>query len=564
MFKEPTIIQLSNYIKPEIKESNFREWVLNGDYNSFYQYLIDRYNGSTTHSAIINKKTELMYGKGLTLKNESQYPEDLVKLYNLFPKKELRRVISDFELFGSCAFQVVKNAKGEPLNCYHIPRQTLAPEKMDDEGDIKAYFYCKNWKKAGQNPPERMPVFGFEGKKETSIVVVEPYKAGKFYFADPKYLAGLQYAQLEEEISNYSINHIKNGLSAGYILTFPTAQPMNDEQVDDIERRVKSKLTSSGNAGNVIISFVDNKEQAPVIEVIPTNNSHEAWAFWTEEARKQIMVAHGVTSPILFGIKDNTGFGNNAEELNTAFELYFNTELKPSQEILLEAFELVARKANISQEIEFRQMVIVSNDMREETKLSNQKKKDVANDNQIAEELLQFGEPEDDEYELLVAYEVTEENAAEDITINLASVVTGTPSKPSEQDTSIFKVRYAYAPSVVHENSREFCRKMVKASYVYRKEDIEKAGEKIVNAGWGLNGADTYSIWKYKGGGACHHFWERRIYLKKNNKKITVSQATKELMKLGIEERKNARWATNEKDVAKRPIDMPKKGFVNK
>lgn len=560
--REPIIFQLSNYIKPIIKEENGKDWVLNGKNNDFYQYLIDRYNGSTTHSAIINKKTELMYGKGLILKNETTYPADLVKLYNLFPKKELRRVISDFELFGSCAFQVVKDKGGNPLNCYHIPRQSLAPEKMNEDGEIEAYYYSKNWKNTIKNKPERIPVFGFEGKKELSIVVVEPYKAGKFYFADPKYLAGLQYAQLEEEISNFAINHIKNGLSAGYILNFNNGVPPTEELIADAERRVKQKLTSSGNAGNVILSFNDNKENAPTIEVIPTNNSHEAWQFWVDEARKQIMVAHGVTSPIIFGIKDNTGFGNNAEELETAFELYMNTELKPAQEILLEAFENVARKADIAQELEFKQMVLVSNDMREETQLSSQKKKNVANDNDIAEALLQYAEDEDADYDLIFAHEVDDSN--DDFELNLATSFEGYPNTASEQDTTVFKVRYAYAPKVVHENSREFCKKMVQAGRVFRKEDIEKAGNEVVNKGWGLNGADTYSIWKYKGGGACHHYWERRIYLRRNNKKISVTEAQKMLMQMGVDERKNARWETNDKDVAKRPIDMPKKGFVNK
>ena len=36
---------------------------------------------------------------------------------------------------------------------------------------------------------------------------------------------------------------------------------------------------------------------------------------------------------------------------------------------------------------------------------------------------------------------------------------------------------------------------------------------RAVNPGWGPKGADTYSIWLYKGGGACHHFWMRKTYM---------------------------------------------------
>ena len=54
---------------------------------------------------------------------------------------------------------------------------------------------------------------------------------------------------------------------------------------------------------------------------------------------------------------------------------------------------------------------------------------------------------------------------------------------------------------------------MVKAKKIYRKEDIELMSTRAVNPGWGPKGADTYSIWLYKGGGACHHFWTRKTYM---------------------------------------------------
>ena len=144
----------------------------------------------------------------------------------------------------------------------------------------------------------------------------------------------------------------------------------------------------------------------------------------------------------------------------------------------------------------------------------------------------------------------------------MARVITSDEDAKSTQDTSIFKVRYRYAPEHLSDNSRIFCRKMIGAKKVYRKEDIIKANNRVVNEGWGPRGANKYNIWFYKGGGNCKHYWERRIYLKKNNERISVTQAQRELMKLGITERKNARWVTNEKEVARLPHDMPNNGFL--
>ena len=155
--------------------------------------------------------------------------------------------------------------------------------------------------------------------------------------------------------------------------------------------------------------------------------------------------------------------------------------------------------------------------------------------------------------------------------IGLASTGSAKPNAKSEQDGEVddmkFKVRYQYAPlketmkggkSV----SRDFCKKMIAAKKIYRKEDIMAMSEKAVNAGWGLNGAATYDIWLYKGGGGYHHFWMRKTYMAKGVKpdaknpraEVSVNKAKKEGFKPEV----------NNPKVAKRPKDMPNQGFVNK
>ena len=88
--------------------------------------------------------------------------------------------------------------------------------------------------------------------------------------------------------------------------------------------------------------------------------------------------------------------------------------------------------------------------------------------------------------------------------------------------------------------------------------------QRAVNAGWGLNGASTYDIWLYKGGGDCHHFWMRKTYIAKGSRlkpdvgnpkaEISVNKARKAGINLPV----------NAEEVAMRPTDMPNNGFVNK
>ena len=105
---------------------------------------------------------------------------------------------------------------------------------------------------------------------------------------------------------------------------------------------------------------------------------------------------------------------------------------------------------------------------------------------------------------------------------------------------------------------------MMKAGKVYRKEDIELAGSKVVNPGFGPNGAETYNLWLYKGGPNCKHFWERRIYLRKNNNKITVTKALDMILELEPAERAGQRLPINAPEVATIPYDLPNNGYLPK
>ena len=97
------------------------------------------------------------------------------------------------------------------------------------------------------------------------------------------------------------------------------------------------------------------------------------------------------------------------------------------------------------------------------------------------------------------------------------------------------------------------------ANKIYRKEDILQMGSRIVNAGFGEFGSDTYSIWKFKGGARCHHKWERRTYVSTSrtvdvNSPLAQTISTNKARKFGYR-------VTNPKEVAMMPKDMPRKGF---
>ena len=69
-------VNLSTYTSPEIKEVNGEEWIEYGENNNYFQYLIDRYNGSPTNNAAINGISQAIYGKGLNATDANKKPNE--------------------------------------------------------------------------------------------------------------------------------------------------------------------------------------------------------------------------------------------------------------------------------------------------------------------------------------------------------------------------------------------------------------------------------------------------------------------------------------------------------
>ena len=585
-----SFVNLSSYTSPQIVETKNKEWVEFGADNNYFQFLIDRANGSATSSACITGISQMIYGRGLDATDSSKRPEQYARMLSLFKKDDVRRFAYDLKLSGQCAIQVIYSKDRKSIaKVEHLPIETLRAEKCGAEDKkVQAYYYHPDWVNIKPSEkPLRIPAFGISNTPQPiEILYVKPYEAGMYYYSTPDYQGGLQYAELEEEVSNYHLNNIMNGLAPSMLINFNNGVP-DEEKQTLVENKIKAKFSGSSNAGKFILAFNDDKESAADINPVQLSDAHNQYQFLSEESQKKIMISHRIVSPMLLGIKDSSGFGNNAEELETATVLMQNTVIIPFQELLTDAFDKILAFNNISLNLYFKtlqplQFVDLENVKDEETR----EQETGVKMSKVFNALEDFGEDEDlDNWELIderkVDYDAEDElneelnklnNPKQSVLSkvwNLATTGTARPNSKSEQDGENeegvqFRVRYQYAPLSYSANSREFCKKMVNAAKIYRKEDIDRMSTMSVNAGWGLNGADTYDIWLYKGGGDCHHFWMRKTYKAKKkgikpsvgnpNAEVSVNKAKKEGFKPEV----------NAKEVAKRPTDMPNNGFVNK
>ena len=590
------VVNLSTYTSPEIVEKSNKEWVSYGADNNYFSYLIDRYNGSPTNNAIINGISEMIYGKGLDALNSNKKPEQYAKMVSLFHKDCVRKLCYDLKLMGQCSMQVIYSKDRKTVaRVEHIPVENLRAEKCNDKGEIEAYYYSDDWTKV-KNVKDctRIPAFGYS-KEPIEIVYVKPYRAGYKYYSSPDYQGGLQYAELEEEISNYHLNNILNGLAPSMLINFNNGTP-NAEERQMLENRIYQKFSGSSNAGKFILAFNDNPESAATIEPIQLSDAHNQYQFLSDESGKKIMVAHRVVSPMLLGIKDSSGLGNNADELKTASILMDNTVIRPFQTLLIDAFDSILAYNNISLKLYFKTLQpleftdlenVVDEETREEetgVKLSQELPDELGSD--IADALIDLGQDEEEllnDFEVIDEREVNYEHEAElDEVVNdlnkpkdksllskiweFVSTGSAKPYRESEQDGTSkqtkeegkeFLVRYMYSPARTKATSRQFCSKMVSAKKVYRKEDIEAMENKAVNAGFGKGGSDTYSIWLYKGGARCSHKWLRKTYVRKEGaKSLGDAISTTEARKRGFKPEANAQ------KVPVAPKDMKYKGYT--
>ena len=234
-------------------------------------------------------------------------------MVTLFRTDEVRKMVLDFKLQGQFAMQIIYNRDRSISSITHFPVQTLAPEKMNEEGEIAAYYYSADWcKPRGDNTPIRISAYGMSNDGR-EMYVCRPYEAGQMYFALHDYVQGLQYAEVEEEISNYHLNNIMNGLAPSMLINFNNGTP-NQEERKGIETKIAQKFSGTSNAGKFILAFNDNKEAAADITPVQLSDAHNQYQFLSDESTKKIMVAHRIVSPMLLGIKDQTGLGNNADD----------------------------------------------------------------------------------------------------------------------------------------------------------------------------------------------------------------------------------------------------------
>jgi hypothetical protein len=379
-----SIVNVNNNSLPIIQEDTKTRYpfVPFGVYGNddFFDAVTTAFNVSTTNAASVEGIADLIFGKGLYSKNEI-FNETLQRI---IPQEEVKRVAFDLKLFGNAAFQVYWDETHTKIKkMYHVPVQLLRAEKLGSSPMIENYYYCTDWNDQRKvRDKKKIPAFETSNEK-MEILYIKHYCPGLYYYSLPDWVSALQLAMAEGEISNLHFNNITNGFLPAVMLNFNNGVPAPEER-QTIEDLVQAKFTGTDNAGRFMLSFNDDPLTKPTIDIIDITNLHEKYDYVAEYTQDRILVAHRVTSPLLFGIRTkNNGFSSQSEEMKTAFSILQTMTIAPFQNIILNSLDYALTCSGYTQaELYFEQLtpLVILSQTAEETGKTIEEVEDETND----------------------------------------------------------------------------------------------------------------------------------------------------------------------------------------
>jgi hypothetical protein len=299
------VLDFATHIKPPtFKEAYNGKWIEYGEKNLYPIDLLDVYhNKSNKHKAIINRKSKMIYGQGWNTEGVSPEVDTFTK--NLTQKENLDDILGkiayDLEIFGGFALLIKWTNNGEKIGgIKYMPFQNIRVST-----DTNKYWHCNDWKQYRKSEYEPVEIQGYDptiSKEEPlQLFYYLDYKPGNSEYPIPNYSSTLNWIEADFEISNFHLNSIQNGFSAGFILNFATGIP-TEEEMELAYNEFKRKYSGSGNAGKFILTFSDGADQKPELLPIELNTSDDRFLLLAEQIQQEVMVGHEVTNPQLFGI----------------------------------------------------------------------------------------------------------------------------------------------------------------------------------------------------------------------------------------------------------------------
>ena len=333
------LVQFAEAKQPEYREKKKEGYMEYGEKNDYPIYLVELFNKSAKHNAIVRNKVHYICGNGWT--GNKQFIEKPNRSENL---NDLTRKISmDLELFGGAYIEVIWGL-GKVAEMWHIDYTKIRTNK-----DNTQFWYKENWKDYKEKTEFVYPAFNPKVQEGKQIIYLKEYRPNIGVYSLPVYFGALNYIESDIEVSKHVLGNAKTGFSASKLITLPDGTPSREEQ-NEIHRKFKNTYTGSDGV-KYMLSFVNDASRKPIVDDLGQSDlTKEDFGRVDELIQTNIFSGHQVTTPSIFGIAVAGKLGTRTE-MRDGYEIFKNTYVNGKQQFLESFINTMAGYFGYSEEM---------------------------------------------------------------------------------------------------------------------------------------------------------------------------------------------------------------------
>jgi hypothetical protein len=333
------------------------------DGNGFIQTLIEIAGRAATHKACLNIKHKMACGDGIIINRKDGQPyvtntalEEFLDKVNSNGETAMdiiSRMLYDEILTGSHCGQIVtavSEVEGEKIadiknvSITHEDISTFRYAKPVDGKLADCYLsYCwaDELKKYSTDllikHAKRLPLFYGQVEAE-SVIHSTSYQTGRNYYAIPDYftLSFKRWADIEYAVPTYNHSRIENKFMPSGMITL-IGQPTADVTSEDYCQSVLDVFTGEGNNSRLLVSNVDQKESAPIVEMF-NDAPNGIFLDLDRLGQENILRAHRMHPSILMATAGSLG---EASQLKVVFDTFYKMVIEDYQKSVIATWDKI-------------------------------------------------------------------------------------------------------------------------------------------------------------------------------------------------------------------------------
>ena len=326
--------------QPEFKEKKGEGYIQYGDRNDYPNYLVDLFNKSAKHNAIIKSKVHYITANGW--KGSPEAEPFIKKVNRMESLEELTRKVSlDAELFGGYYLEIIWSVTKQLAEIWHCDYTKVRTNK-----DNTQFWYKEQWADRNEKPMV-YAAFNPANPFGKQILYVKEYRPNMGYYSLPGYFGALNYIESDIEVSKHVLGNAQTGFSASKLITLPNGEP-SDEEKRNIEKRFTNRFSGS-DGKKFILAFVNDTQRKPIVDDLGTSDiTKEDFGRVDSLIQTNIFSGHQITTPSIFGIAEAGKLGSRSE-MRDGYEIFKNTYVNSKQMHLEGVFNMLFKYRGIEE-----------------------------------------------------------------------------------------------------------------------------------------------------------------------------------------------------------------------